>query len=142
MGDASLHIRALFQSLIFLILFSASAHSDPCADSETQAELNSCANRGFKQADQELNAVYLKLKTRYADDQGAVSALAAAQRTWIKFRDAECELDAYATKGGSIQPMVRLFCLEGLTRFRTKQLFERLNCEEGDLSCIWGSNEK
>ena len=131
-----LFIRTLLHTLIFLMLFTASAHSDPCVKAMTQTGMNSCAGAQFKQADNELNATYLKLKERYADDQGAVAGLTKAQRAWVAFRDAECELEAYPTQGGSVQSMIRLNCLARLTESRTPQLRERLNCEEGDLSCI------
>ncbi len=49
-------------------------------------------------------------------------ALLAAQRAWLKFRDSECEVEAYAVRGGSMEPQIAAECEARLTQERTKQL--------------------
>ena len=101
------------------------AVADDCANANTQLELNTCADQEFEEADVELNRVYNRLKARPNDDVAA-KLLTKAQRVWLAFRDAEC---AYATSksvGGSIYPMLVVFCRTGLTRDRTADLREYL----------------
>ncbi|EKF18713.1 lysozyme inhibitor LprI family protein [Nitratireductor pacificus] len=111
------------------------AQEADCRDPQTQTDMSLCAAQAYKKADEALNASYRKLTQRYGGDDDAKAGLLAAQRAWIVFRDAECDLTALGVKGGSAYPMVRAMCLEALTTERTGQLDDRLNCEEGDLSC-------
>ena len=104
---------------------SAQTRKDPCDNAQTQAEMNACQAREYKKADADLNAVYKQLMTKI-DDEGERTSLKAAQLAWIKFRDADCEFEAYQNKGGTIYPLIYDGCLTTLTRARTKQLRELL----------------
>ena len=110
---------------------------NPCEAAGTQAESTQCAWNEFKQADAVLNLQFRKQLADAAErdrgdrDNPAVrddrrpsytDALREAQRTWIKFRDLHCLVEGYWGRGGTIEPMLRNFCLTRLTRERTEQL--------------------
>ncbi len=111
-----------------VLLLSVPAHAQDCAEAVTQRDMTRCAELDFQAADADLNASYTSAMAfmRSVDDAdpaaGAATQLRTAQRAWIPFRDAACEAEALPYRGGSIQPMVKLFCLERLTRQRTEDL--------------------
>ena len=67
----------------------AQSQSKPCGESGTQAEMNQCAAREAKAADQHLNAVYRAMLSKLKSNKIATQKLIAAQRAWIAFRDAD-----------------------------------------------------
>lgn len=95
-----------------------------CDDARTQADMNRCAGRALQKEDSLLNAVYPEVIS--ALDPAAVGLLREAQRQWIRFRDAECLLQAGDVEGGSMYAMVHASCLAGLTRQRVEQLSQML----------------
>jgi uncharacterized protein YecT (DUF1311 family) len=103
------------------------------AAAQGQADLNNQAGRAAAAADAALNVQYRKtmaaMKKMDAlnapDAQVGPSyqnALLAAQRAWLAYRDAECQLASYEFRGGSAMPMAHAQCLADLTNARTKQL--------------------
>jgi uncharacterized protein YecT (DUF1311 family) len=50
--------------------------------------------------------------------------LLKAQRAWLAYRDAACEVQASPYEGGSIQPLIWFSCLSELTAERTRMLLE------------------
>ncbi|MFL6275919.1 MAG: lysozyme inhibitor LprI family protein [Blastocatellia bacterium] len=103
----------------------AQAKKNPCDNTQTQVEINDCQAREYKKADTALNTVYKQLMTKL-EDEGERTALKAAQVAWIKFRDSDCEFEAYQNKGGTIYPLIYDGCLTTLTQQRTKELRELL----------------
>ena len=104
-----------------------------CDNAETQMDMNICAGRDYKAADEELNAVYKKaLAAAVETDEGfkdmgdqyvgAVDALKRAQRSWIGYRDGQCDLAGFEARGGSLEPLLVSSCLADLTRKRTAEL--------------------
>ena len=92
----------------------------------------------FGKVDKELNAIYQKILTEYTGDQEFIAKLKAAQRAWLKFRDAEMEaLFPLQEKGysyGSIYPMCHSIWLANLTQDRITQLKKWTEkVEEGDV---------
>jgi uncharacterized protein YecT (DUF1311 family) len=104
--------------------------------SQTQMELNRQASDEFQKADRQLNAVYTKLTAKLSPE--TKKSLQAAQLTWIRFRDQECDFETMGTVGGSIHGMMVVGCRTRLTEQRTRDLERQLNCQEGDLSCVHG----
>jgi uncharacterized protein YecT (DUF1311 family) len=104
---------------------TAQTKKDPCANAQTQVEMNECQGREYKKADAALNVVYKQLMAKI-DNEGERAALKAAQQAWIKFRDADCEFESYQNKGGTIYPLVYSGCLTVLTQERSKRLRELL----------------
>ncbi len=119
--------------LCFLVAFHASAQNpqttDPCADGQTTVEMRDCAGREYKQADAELNAVYKQLMSTLSD-KAEQAALKTAQQSWLKYRDANCEFDAFENRGGTIYPVVYTSCLTAMTRARTKEMRAQTEEEE------------
>lgn len=93
---------------------------DPCANAQTQLEMNMCWGKQYKAADAQLNSVYREFSSKLNPEETA--QLKAAQLAWIKFRDANCEFVADAYKGGSIRPMIASMCLADVTSTRTSEL--------------------
>jgi uncharacterized protein YecT (DUF1311 family) len=103
------------------------------AAAQSQMELNAQAAADLRKSDQQLNAVYNKLRARISD--AGKKSLQTAQQSWLRFRDQECEFETMGTVGGTIHSMIVAICLTRLTDQRIKDLEAQLNCKEGDLSC-------
>lgn len=115
---------------------AAVAQEPDCENPQTQLEMTQCAGEEYRVADAELNARYSAAMSRYENNEEARQLLRDAQRAWIRFRDAECDLVTLGVRGGSIEPMIRAQCLQELTETRARQLEELAQCEEGDVSCL------
>src|SRR5689334_16357043 len=100
---------------------------------QSQMELNQQAAGDLRNSDEQLNAVYNKLRAKVSD--AGKKSLQTAQQSWLRFRDQECEFETMGTVGGSIHSMMVAICLTRLTDQRIKDLGAQLNCKEGDLSC-------
>lgn len=96
---------------------------DPCADPQTTVEMRDCAGKVYKEVDAELNKVYKQLMSKL-EDEGHKLALKSAQQAWIKYRDTNCEYEAYLNRGGTIYPAVYTGCLTRMTKARTTELQE------------------
>jgi uncharacterized protein YecT (DUF1311 family) len=66
------------------------------------------------------NQMYKRVQTVVEGDE--LVKLRTAQRFWIQFRDANCEAEHELYTGGSAASMVKLACLEAMTRYRTQEL--------------------
>jgi uncharacterized protein YecT (DUF1311 family) len=126
-------MRILSVAICFSIAAGPAAAMD-CAD-QTQLGLHKCADADFQRADKALNDAYREVLRRLGDDKYKKNLIAASQRAWVAFRDAECKFAVSSTENGSIYPMENLICLADETRKRTKAIDAYLHCEEGDLSC-------
>jgi uncharacterized protein YecT (DUF1311 family) len=97
-----------------------SAGSDPCANAANQRELTECVAQEYMKADGKLNDAYEPLLTSL--DREHQLRLKAAQRAWIAFRDAECDLRASEALHGSMEKQLRYACLQDVTTARIKDL--------------------
>ena len=121
-------IRPLF--MLACLTLPAAAQEVDCANAVTQQDMNQCAYADWEAADADLNAAYKRamdlLKGWDADlpeaERGGAAALKEAQRAWISFRDKACEVEGYAMKGGSAEPLLVYGCMRQLTEDRTVQL--------------------
>jgi uncharacterized protein YecT (DUF1311 family) len=119
-------------TLLVLICLGAPALSQTvdCANTSIQMELNFCAEQDWTAADAELNRVYKEVMAAMKamdqslppELQGAATTLRDAQRAWITFRDANCNLAGYPMRGGSAEPLLIYGCLRQMTLDRTRQL--------------------
>ena len=89
----------------------------------------------YKKADAELNVLYRQIIARLKDDKATAKLLVAAQRTWVTFRDAECDFSASGVSGGSAHGMVLAICPARLTGKRIDDFKNFLKCQEGALDC-------
>ncbi|MFN9499460.1 MAG: lysozyme inhibitor LprI family protein [Erythrobacteraceae bacterium] len=106
-----------------------------CANPQVQAEMNWCAGQDYAAADADLNAQWkitaAAMKQRdvewaelkSADTRpGYFKSLLEAQRGWLRYRDAHCQVDGYSARGGSLEPLLVATCKARLTRTRTEEL--------------------
>jgi uncharacterized protein YecT (DUF1311 family) len=94
------------------------------AHAQTQAQMNNQAFAEFKKADADLNKIYAKVMAKL-DDEGK-EKLKTAQRAWIAFRDAQAELDADVSRGGTMAPLLRSSSMTDSTQARIRQLQDYL----------------
>lgn len=111
----------------------ARAQEEPnCAEPVTQRDMNACADIEYEKADKDLNAAYKQLRTKVSDwdksadeaSKGAVDALVAAQRAWVAFRDANCEVAGFQARGGTMESMLVSSCLADMSTKRAAELRE------------------
>src|SRR5687767_7403940 len=93
---------------------------DPCADAQSQTEMNICWGKEYKAADAQLDAAYREFVSKLNPEE--TTQLKTAQLAWLKYRDANCEFVADQYKGGSIRPMIAAMCLADVTSTRTSEL--------------------
>lgn len=120
------------RKLLALVLSSAAlsaaasaqrrAADDPCRDPQSQAEMNMCAAKRFKAADAELNRVYNRLVSMLGGNSDSLARLKAAEVSWLKYRDDNCDYEADFFEGGSMRPLIYSSCLERMTKSRTAEL--------------------
>jgi|GEM_PF-772081 urease subunit beta len=94
-----------------------------CIAPQAQQLMNACAAKEYQEVDDALNEAWKPAKS-FADAIGQGDALLAAQRAWIGYRDAACEVHASPYAGGSIQPLIYSTCMTELTVQRTRMLLE------------------
>jgi uncharacterized protein YecT (DUF1311 family) len=106
-----------------------------CNDSSNQSELDVCADRDYKLADDAMNGVYRQILERLAQWPENRDRLIAAQQAWTKFRDAECDFQTAWSSEGTIYPMLVSICLTEMTKKRSAELDVYMHCEDGDTLC-------
>lgn len=121
--------RTLLSAMLSCAALSAAAAAaqtrqpaDPCRDPQSQAEMNMCAAKRFKAADAELNRVYNRLVSKLGDDAGQLAKLKAAETSWLKYRDDNCDYEDSFFEGGSMRPLIYSSCMERMTKARTAEL--------------------
>ncbi len=121
-------------SALVMLLLSATIFSqnqkekDPCADAQSQAEMNMCWGKEYKAADARLNKTYQEFMSKL--DEGEKVQLKNAQLAWLKYRDANCEFVADQYKGGTMRPMISAICLADVTNARVNELKSQLKDRE------------
>lgn len=122
-----------------VIALAPIARADNCNNAPDQTSMNECSAKASKRADDELNLLYQRIMGRLkeggADSADTRTALVAAQRAWIAFREAECAFVGSRTAGGTIGPTIVASCLTDLANDRINDFKRYLKCKEGDLSC-------
>jgi uncharacterized protein YecT (DUF1311 family) len=92
---------------------------------QSQNEMTQQAWADFDKADKELNVLYQKiLKT--LDDDVTKQKFIAAQKAWLKFRDAQGAFDSDEMRGGSGEPMLLAGSETETTKARIAQFKEYL----------------
>ncbi|HYT49542.1 MAG TPA: lysozyme inhibitor LprI family protein [Pyrinomonadaceae bacterium] len=103
-------------ALLFLMAgayaFGQGKKTEPCADAQTQSDMNICWGNQYKSADTQLNKTYQQLAALLEADEKA--QLKNAETAWIKYRDANCDF--------TIRPMIYAICLADVTNNRTTEL--------------------
>lgn len=91
-----------------------------CSQAVSTAEMQTCANRLYQEADAELNRIYRQLFAQLSGQRKA--QLKASQQAWLAFRDKNAAFAAGVAEGGSMASLVEITELTAMTRSRTEQL--------------------
>ena len=127
-------------ALAAFLLFAQPVPADAlgeCEDPQAQQLMNLCAVREFEEVDAALNAQWYitaaEMKAldaeidRASDRQpGHFETLLEGQRAWLRFRDAQCLMESFQARGGSMQPMMDSQCRTYMTNLRIQQLREMI----------------
>lgn len=118
-------ITIVIGSTDYKIVFAQSIYAQNynfnCTNTQTQLEINRCADLEYQAVDLKLNQVYQQLRANI-NNSYEEKQLINAQLAWLKFRDLNCEYAADKYKGGSIQPFIYSSCLTQLTKERVRHL--------------------
>lgn len=114
---------------IAVTLFSAVGHAQTpvCRNDGSGRDSAVCAHDELVKADAQLNDAYrtaLNLLDSDPDRSEAKIALVAAQREWVRFRDADCQVQDRIFQHGSMRAALMELCLKERTQQRTKELKE------------------
>lgn len=117
--------RAMRRAAVLLALGLAApaiAQDADCSDLTIlpQQDINACLAEDYAFWDRLLNAAYQRVIA--LRDPEAEERLRVAQRAWITYRDATCEMEADRMRGGSGEAMLRNGCLARLTERRARDL--------------------
>ena len=127
-----MRLLTTFGLLVVILSATASAQEqkkqDPCANAQSQGEMNVCWRDQYKAADARLNAVYREFASKLSDEESA--QLKTAQLAWLKYRDSNCEFVADQFKGGSMRPMISAMCLADVTNARAAELKSQMKDRE------------
>lgn len=110
--------------------FATLAQDVDCDTAETQQDMNFCAEQDWQVADADLNDAYgaalalMQEIDTVTEPMGDTEEerLRTAQRAWVDYRDAACDVAGYAMRGGSAEPLLIYGCMAALTEERTAGL--------------------
>ena len=124
---------ATISGLLLLILCATilsqnQEKKDPCADAQSQAEMNMCWGKEYKAADAKMNKTYQDFMSKL--DESERMQLKNAQLAWLKYRDANCDFVADQYKGGTMRPMIAAICLADVTNARVNELKSQIKDRE------------
>jgi len=100
----------------------------PCADAQSQAEMNMCWGKEYKAADAKMNKTYQDFMSKL--DESEKMQLKNAQLAWLKYRDTNCDFVADQYKGGTMRPMIAAICLADVTNARVNELKSQIKDRE------------
>lgn len=100
------------------------AQQPNCKNPQTTVEMNVCSSQEFQAADSKLNQLYQQLQAKISSRQK--QRLTVAQRTWIKFRDENCDYAKGQFEGGSLAASTYGYCRATVTQERIKDLEDYL----------------
>lgn len=104
-----------------LLLCSASSFAIDCQNAVTTPDLNECAAREQKAVEANLNQVYQRVLKTVSAPKVRVQFV-AAQRAWIKFREADCKAVYEQHADGTIRTVMYLGCMQNRAATRIKEL--------------------
>lgn len=111
--------------LIVAIPFHVLAQDAVCHNDGSGRDAYICAAQETRAADAELNKAYQQALGQLDGSDNlrlAKASLVESERAWIKFRDADCDVQTNIFKGGSMQGAMVEACKKSLTEQRTKEL--------------------
>ena len=126
-------MKRIAAAILLCLCADGPAQALNCQSPANTVEMDRCAGRDFQAADAKLNALYRSMMSRY--DAANQTALKAAEKSWMLYRDAECTFETNGTAGGTINSTMFTQCRTAKTNARLRDLNAQLHCAEGDLSC-------
>jgi uncharacterized protein YecT (DUF1311 family) len=93
-----------------------------CVNPKSNVEDTECAYRAYQAADKNLNQVYKPIFSSLTGKEKQY--LVNAQSNWIKFRDTNCDFEAYQSRDSRGYDGLLSNCLERMTKSRTQELQE------------------
>lgn len=104
---------------------------DNCAKQPSDGALYQCTVQQKKSAEDDLNKEYAAAKKRIVQMYGSqkqlgdqyVAIVVDTQRSWLKYRDGQCKLEAFAAEEGSNANAVAVnLCITRIDKERTDML--------------------
>lgn len=127
-------IRALSLAMLVLAVPAAldAQEGRACfAQAQTQREITECAGGELASAESALDSVEARFAAA-AEDSAYRVLYRREHQAWVNFRDAACELEAEASREGSIYMTEYILCAADHTRRRTQELRQMLPGEGQD----------
>ena len=125
-------IRNAALLLVAVSVFLPQTAQASCDDAVTTMEINDCAQQEFDKTEAELNRVWKQVMAHLdelADEPDAVAAkaqLRTAQKTWVNYREQDCQAVYTMHQSGSIRTLMHLGCKTAHADRRTRELSEWL----------------
>jgi uncharacterized protein YecT (DUF1311 family) len=119
--------RGLFVLLVLTYSQASMVDLQQCINkASSEVDIRECIGVELEYQDFLLNKYYKVLK-RQAESKEGEKVLRDAQRAWIKYRDANCEFEAFPMKNGSGWTTLHLECLNTMTTQRAQALKTNIN---------------
>lgn len=107
-------------ALLALCACASPAFALDCKNATTTVDMNQCAASEQKQMEATLNLTYQRVLK--AQPPRVRTKLVAAQRMWIKFREADCDAVFEKYAGGTMRNVAVLGCMQRRAGQRIKEL--------------------
>lgn len=95
---------------------------------KNQMTMTICAWHRYRESSRKLNAAVAAVRKALADDKTRLPYFNGAHRSWLAFRNADCDLDASSVHGGSMLWSIAYACRERLNSARATHLDEFAGC--------------
>jgi len=124
-----MNVRAKHLAVYCCLLFGLPAHclaqhmnatDAPCRNSVVTTDLAQCLDQAARSAEGDLNETYQTISKYLTVDERP--ALVAAERLWLRYREASCSAERSLYGGGTAQGPAFLACMEAETRHHTAEL--------------------
>jgi len=128
-NELSRSMRARFRGgaiAVVVLCAATAAHALDCANAVSTVDMNDCAAQEQQQVEKQLNEVYRRVLAETPAKVGGAAKpkdrLVAAQRLWVRFREADCKAVLDLWSDGSIRNLQYLGCMREHAQVRIKQL--------------------
>jgi uncharacterized protein YecT (DUF1311 family) len=91
-----------------------------CENAQTQAEMTTCAQQSYEQANATLSQLVEQIRNQLPE--GDRSSFRQVEQTWLTYRDQNCDFESSLFAGGSIEPTIYYSCLERMTSDRIEMM--------------------
>jgi len=110
---------------------SGSTQGSQCENAQTTAAMRECENIRYKKANDDMMKAYRDLLKKLKGTEKV--QLQRAQMAWLKYREAQADLEAMEANGGTLAPLIRTSVMADLTEARRAQLL-KITSEQNNLA--------